>query len=33
MVLFKCFEKEHGGEGVGGKVKYPWIYAQEGRGV
>lgn len=25
------YEKEHGGVGVGGNVKYPRVYAQEGK--
>lgn len=28
-VLFMRYEKEHGGGGVGGNVKYPWVCAQE----
>lgn len=31
--LFIRFEKEHGDAGVGGKEKYAWIYAQEGRRI
>lgn len=27
------YEKEHGGVEVGGNVKYPWIYAQEGKRI
>lgn len=32
-VLFMRYEKEHGGVEVGGNVKYPWIYAQEGKRI
>lgn len=31
--LFIRFEKERGDAGVGGKEKYAWIYAQEGRRI
>lgn len=27
------YEKEHGGGGVGGNVKYPWVCAQEGKRI